>query len=151
VGVLSLVLPIQALTGFNMNQFNDSFERCINDPLFLDQFYEIFLASSGEVSAMFKDTDMGAQKAMLMTSLVYMSDAHKDTPGLLASIAEKHDINHLNIKPYFYALWLDSLIAAAKSIDPLFDVNTEKLWRDTLQLGIDFMISKYEVGILEGQ
>ena len=41
-----------------MNQFNDSFERCINDPLFLDQFYEIFLASSDEVSAMFKDTDM---------------------------------------------------------------------------------------------
>ncbi|MCK5356277.1 MAG: hypothetical protein KAJ63_14260, partial [Methyloprofundus sp.] len=90
-----------------MNQFNDSFERCINDPLFLDQFYEIFLASSDEVSAMFTDTDMGTQKAMLMTSLVYMRDAH---PDLLASIAEKH--NH--IKPYFYALWLDSLIAAAK-------------------------------------
>jgi len=122
-----------------MNQFNDSFERCINDPLFLDQFYEIFLASSDEVSAMFKDTDMGTQKAMLMTSLVYMSDAHN---GSLSSIAERHDINHLNIKPYFYALWLDSLIAAAKSIDPLFDA--EILWRETLQLGIDFMVSKYD-------
>ncbi len=42
---------------------------------------------------------------------------------------------------------LDSLIAAAKSIDPLFDVNTEKLWRGTLQLGIDFMISKYDVPV----
>ena len=83
---------------------------------------------------------MGTQKAMLMTSLVYMSDAH---PDLLASIAEKHDINHLNIKPYFYALWLDSLIAAAKSIDPLFDA--EILWRETLQPGIDFMISKYDI------
>ena len=39
-----------------MNQFNDSFERCINDPLFLDQFYD---ASSDEISPMFKDTDMG--------------------------------------------------------------------------------------------
>ncbi|GFO75687.1 hypothetical protein BPLS_P3049 [Bathymodiolus platifrons methanotrophic gill symbiont] len=127
-----------------MTQFNDSFVRCINDPLFLDQFYEVFLASSDEIRAMFKDTDMGTQKAMLMTSLVYMSDAHKDTPGLLASIAEKHDKDHLNIKPYFYALWLDSLIAAAKSIDPLFDVKTEMLWKETLQQGIDFMISKYE-------
>ena len=99
-----------------MTQFNDSFERCINDPLFLDQFYEIFLSSSDEVSAMFTKTDMGTQKAMLMTSLVYMSDAH---PDLLTSIAEKHNKNHLNIKPYLYALWLDSLIAAAKSIDPL--------------------------------
>ncbi|GAW87133.1 conserved hypothetical protein [Bathymodiolus platifrons methanotrophic gill symbiont] len=79
-----------------MTQFNDSFVRCINDPLFLDQFYEVFLASSDEIRAMFKDTDMGTQKAMLMTSLVYMSDAHKDTPGLLASIAEKHDKDHLN-------------------------------------------------------
>ena len=131
-----------------MNQenakFNDSFERCINDPLFLDQFYEIFLASSDEVSAMFNDTDMETQKAMLMTSLVYMSHAHKDSPGLLSSIAEKHNKSHLNIKPYFYALWLDSLIAAAKSIDPLFDVKTEILWREILQTGIDFMISKYD-------
>ena len=144
MGVLSLVLPVQALTGFNMNQFNDSFERCINDPLFLDQFYDIFLASSDEVSAMFKDTDMGTQKAMLMTSLVYMSHAHKDTPGLLSEIAEKHNKHNLDIKPHLYKLWLDSLIAAAKSIDPLFDVNTESLWRETLQPGIDFMVSKYD-------
>ena len=123
-------------------KFNDSFERCINDPLFLDQFYEIFLSSSDEVSAMFTDTDMGTQKAMLMTSLVYMTHAHNDSPGLLSSIAAKHNKNNLNIKPYLYALWLDSLIAAAKSIDPLFDA--EILWRETLQEGIDFMISKYD-------
>ena len=91
---------------------------------------------------------METQNAMLMTLLVYMSHAH---PDLLASIAGKHDKNHLNIKPYFYTFWLDSLIAAAKSIDPPFDVETEKLWRETLQEGIDFMISKYEVGILEEQ
>jgi len=120
-----------------MNHFNDSFERCINDPLFLDQFYENFLASSDEVSAMFKETDVETQKAMLMASLVYMSQADK---GSLSSIAEKHS----HIKPYLYALWLDSLIAAAKSIDPLFDVETEVLWRETLQVGIDFMIGKYE-------
>jgi len=43
------------------------------------------------------------------------------------STAERH--NH--IKPYLYALWLDGLIAAARSIDPLFDA--EILWRETLQ------------------
>lgn len=61
--------------------------------LFLDQFYEIFLASSNKVSAMFTDTDTdrGTQKAMLMTLLVYMSNAHNDSPDLLASIAEKHN------------------------------------------------------------
>jgi len=125
-------------------QFNDSFERCINDPLFLDKFYEIFLSSSDEVYQMFKNTEMGIQKAMLMTSLVYMSRAHNDSPGLLSSIAEKHNKHNLDIKPHLYKQWLDSLIMAANSIDPLFDVGTEKLWRETLQPGIDFMISRYD-------
>jgi len=125
-------------------KFSDSFERCINDPLFLDQFYEVFLSSSDEINPMFINTDMETQKAMLMTSLVYMSRAHNDSPGLLASIAEKHNQHNLNIKPYLYGLWLESLITAAKSVDPLFDKVTEKLWRDTLQQGIDFMVSQYD-------
>jgi len=126
-------------------QFNASFERCINDPFFLDQFYEVFLSSSEEVSLLFHNTDMGTQKAMLMTSLVYMSRAHNDEPGLLATIAERHNKKDLNIKPYFYSIWLDSLITAAKIIDPVFDKKTETLWRETLQPGIDFMISKYDL------
>ncbi len=113
-------------------KFNDSFERCINDPLFLDKFYEIFLSSSDEVYQMFNNTEMETQKVMLMTSLVYMSNAHKDTPGLLSTIADKHNKNNLKIKPCFYLLWLDSLIMAADFIDPIFDINTEKLWREAL-------------------
>ncbi len=124
-------------------KLNDSFERCINDPLFLDKFYEIFLSSSDEVYQMFKNTEMETQKAMLMTSLVYMSNAHNDTLGLLSKIANRHNKNNLKIKPHLYKLWLDSLVMAANSIDPLFDVNTEKLWRETLQSGIDFMVSRY--------
>jgi len=126
-------------------EFNASFERCINDCLFLDKFYEVFLSSSTEVSLMFKDTDMGVQKAMLMTSLVYMSRAQSDDPDLFLKIAEKHNKDNLNIKPHLYTLWLDSLVAAAYSVDSLFDENTEKLWVDILQPGIDFMISQYNV------
>jgi len=123
--------------------FNDSFERCLNDINFLDKFYEIFFSSSEEVSEMFKDTDMGVQKAMLMTSLVYMSRAHNDEPNLLLEIAEKHNKYNLNIKPHFYSLWLKSLIAAAYSIDPLFNEKTELLWKEVLQPGIDLMVSHY--------
>jgi len=112
---------------------------------FLDQFYEAFLASSEEVNSMFKDTDMETLKVTLMTSLVYMSQNNNDTSNALLTIAEKHNKNNLNIKPYLYSSWLDSLISAANSIDPLFDSATEKLWRETLQPGIDFMISGYDV------
>jgi len=128
--------------------FNESFERCLNDISFLDKFYEVFLSSSDEVYQMFKNTDMGVQKAMLMTSLVYMSRAHNDEdPNLILDIAEKHNKNNLNIKPHFYTLWLNSLIAAAYSIDPLFDEKTEKVWKEVLQPGIDLMISKYDIGV----
>lgn len=123
--------------------FNDSFKRCINDPLFLDKFYDIFFSSSDEVFQMFKNTEMETQKVMLMTSLVYMSDVSCDRLGLLKEIADKHDKNNLNIKPHLYAVWLDSLVLAATFIDPLFDEAIEVLWRDTLQPGIDIMISRY--------
>ena len=124
-------------------QFNKSFERCVNDPYFLDNFYEIFLASSDEVKVIFKDTDIETQKVMLITSMAYMTDAYDKKPSPLSAIADKHNKNNLNIKPHLYLLWLDSLISAAKSIDPLFDNTTENLWRQVLQTGIDYMASKY--------
>ena len=124
-------------------QFNESFERCVNDPLFLDKFYEIFLASSDEVNLMFRDTDMETQKAMLLTSMAYMTSAYNNKSNLLSKIADRHNKNNLNIRPHLYPQWLDSLIAAAKSIDPLFDMNTEILWRKIMQPGIDHMISRY--------
>lgn len=128
-------------------QFNESFERCVNNPLFLDKFYEIFLSSSDEVNLIFKntDTDLEVQKVMLATSMAYMTSAYNNKSSLLTEIADKHNKNNLNIKPHLYPLWLDSLIASAKSIDPLFDINTEKMWREILQPGIDHMISRYNL------
>jgi len=124
-------------------QFNESFKRCVNDPYFIDNFYEIFFSSSDEVKVIFKNTDIETQKVMLITSMAYMTDAYSDKHDLLSDIADRHNITNLNIKPHLYPLWLDCLVATAKSIDPLFDGNTEQLWRAVLQPGIDYMISKY--------
>lgn len=128
---------------FTALQFHLSFERCVNDPLFLDKFYELFLSSSDEVSLMFKDTNMETQKAMLASSMAYMTLSYENKPCHLSEIADKHNKNNLGIRPTLYPLWLDSLIAAAKFVDPLFDMDTEKLWRKIMQPGIDHMISKY--------
>ena len=128
-------------------EFNESFKSCVNDPLFMDRFYEIFLSSSGEVKLMFKNTDMETQKAMLHISMAYMTKNHKNKAELLLKTANRHNKNNLNIKPHFYTLWLNSLIAAAYSIDPLFDEKTEKVWKEVLQPGIDLMISKYDIGV----
>jgi len=124
-------------------EFNESFERCVNHPLFIDQFYDLFLASSDEVKEIFKNTDMDTQKAVLVTSMAYMTSAYDNETDCLSAIADRHSKNDLNIKPHLYPLWLDSLIEAAKLVDPFFDMKTEKMWRETMQDGIDFMVSKY--------
>ena len=66
-----------------------------------------------------------------------MTSAYNNKSSLLTKIADKYNENNLNIKPHLYPLWLDSLTASAKSVDPLFGMNTEKLWRVVLQPGID--------------
>ncbi len=124
-------------------QFHQSFERCVNDPNFLDQFYQIFLSSSDEVEQIFKETNMETQKIILATSMAYMTETYDSKSSPLENIAIKHNKNNLNICPHLYPLWLNSLIAAAKTIDPFFDSSTEKVWRETLQPGIDYMISQY--------
>ncbi len=132
------------MTGTDLEvEFNESFERCVNDPLFLDKFYEIFLLSSDEVKLMFIHTDMETQKAVLITSMAYMTSAYRNKSSLLTKIAERHNKNNLNIKPHLYPLWLNSLIEAANFIDPLFDNHTEKMRRKIMQPGIDFMIDSY--------
>jgi len=128
-------------------QFDSSFKQCVNDPYFLDNFYKIFLLSSDEVKLIFTDTDIETQKVMLITSIAYMTKTYDNDPSLLTDIAHKHNKNNLNIKPHLYALWLDSLIAAAKSINSNFDTETEQLWREVLQPGIDYMISKHSVAL----
>jgi len=128
---------------FTALQFHQSFERCVNDPRFIDKFYEIFLSSSDEINILFKDTNMETQKVMLVTSMAFMTRAYENNPSFLSEIAEKHNSNNLGIKPHLYPLWLNSLISTAKLIDPLFDMDTENLWREIMQPGIDYMISKY--------
>lgn len=125
------------------NHFNESFERCVNNPFFLDKFYELFLASSQEVGVLFKNTDMEVQKVMLSTSMAYMTKTSDNYSNFLSKTASKHSKSNLNIKPHLYSLWLDSLIAAAHSVEPDFNKESEKLWRQTMQPGIDYMIDRY--------
>ena len=91
------------------------------------------------------NTHIEVQKVMLVTSMAYMTSAYDNKSSPLTEIADKHNKNNLNIRPHLYSLWIDSLIASAKLIDPLFDINTEKMWREVLQSGIDYMISRYSL------
>ncbi len=109
----------------------------------MDRFYEIFISSSDEIKDKFKNTDMEAQKIMLLKSLSYMKMANSDSE-LLYKTAVRHSKNDLDIQPSLYSVWLNCLIEAVKLTDPNFDTKLEDYWRITMQSGIDYMADRYE-------
>lgn len=128
---------------YSVKIFNDSFERCSRDPAFLERFYEVFISSSDEVREKFKNTDMESQKGVLRISLSYMMLAHQ-TPNVLDKLAVRHNMHNIDIKPHLYSIWLDSMVHAVKLTDLEFDDGVEQAWREMMQPGIDYIISKYD-------
>ena len=126
--------------------FNDSLERCTRHPRFLDRFYGLFMASSGEVAQKFIHTDFKKQKRALRTSLYMMmlvTEGKGEWDVHVERIARRHSRSELDVKPELYGLWLDCLIQAVKEFDPTFNRETESAWRGIMRPGIEFMRSKY--------
>lgn len=128
--------------------FNDSYERCMRRPGFLERFYEIFMASSEEVVAKFAHTNFKKQVRVLKVSLyMLMSAAGTSLPpevtAHLERIAEVHSRRQMDIKPELYDLWLDCLLQAVREFDSLFHRDIEAAWRNVLAHGIEVMKSRY--------
>lgn len=126
--------------------FNDSFLRCQNKPGFLDRFYELFLASSKEVTNKFNGTDFEKQKMALKSSFYMMMltvQGNARGQRYLEEIAELHSRGRLDIKPGMYDLWLECLMKTVREFDPQFNDKIERVWRSLLNQGIGFMKSRY--------
>jgi len=123
-----------------------SVSRCLADPRFLDRFYELFVSSSDEIAAKFRDTDFDKQKRALASSLYLMVMAMEGGDAAIAyleKIAERHNRHDLDIRPEMYDVWLDCLVCAASECDPEFTDQVEQGWRDTMKFGIDFMRKRH--------
>lgn len=126
--------------------FNDSLGRCLRTPEFLNRFYELFLASSDEVTRKFAHTDFRVQVRMLKGSLYLMMLASSGSSEMLSDlerVAKLHSRTEMDIRPELYDLWLDCLVQAVQQFDPLFDEGVERVWRLGLEPGIAFMKSRY--------
>ena len=125
--------------------FEQSYKRAIGDdsynPDFIERFYDIFLARSERISAMFEDTDTSAQKTMLHDSLLYMVDffTSRRTIEHMDKIAAVHGVEGHEIPEDLYDLWMESLVEAVKEFDADFDTEIELAWRLVLSPGITFM------------
>jgi len=131
----------------HVEQARNSLSRCINNPAFLDRFYDLFMTSSEEIRKKFADTDFDRQKRMLQDSLFVMMASAGATSGVaykeLSKLGERHSRNQRDIKPELYDIWLECLMKAVAENDPEFVPGIETAWRESLKSGIDFLKSKY--------
>jgi hemoglobin-like flavoprotein len=114
--------------------------------VFVSRFYEIFLEQSPDIAARFADTDMSRQKEMLAQSLHEMVDfsTSRVASERLRRVALRHSRGHRDVPPALYEIWLDSLIATVRELDPLFTTEIELAWRVILAPGIAYMKFSYE-------
>jgi len=130
-----------------LEQFEDSLRRCNADPEFLDRFYERFLRSSPQVREKFRATDLLRQKRMLQASLQLLlvaaqDDGKRPTP-YLDDVAARHGASQMAIGAELYDLWLDSLLATVREVDPAWSALVEQAWESVMTVGIAYLVSRY--------
>lgn len=128
-----------------LQRFEASMHRCLEDESFLRRFYERFLGSSPEVAEKFASTDLDRQARMLEESLrLVLSAALGTETGRehLEHIAEMHSRRKLGIGPHLYQHWLDAVVQVASETDPDWEPGLEDTWRAALQPCIDHMIRR---------
>jgi hemoglobin-like flavoprotein len=125
----------------------DSLNRCMGIPTFLDRFYELFLASSPKVHEKFAQTNFTRQKRALQASLHSMVSfavsGEAEPSSYLREVADLHSHDRLGIGAELYDLWLDSLLTVVKETDPKADAAVLEAWESTMVLGIRYFLSRY--------
>jgi hemoglobin-like flavoprotein len=130
-----------------LDQFEDSLRRCNLDPAFLDRFYDRFLSSSPKVREKFVGTDFIRQKHLLQASLQLMFVAARDGGDrpmpYLDDVAARHSASQMAIGAELYDLWLDSLLATVREVDPGWTPAVEEAWESVMTVGIKYLVSRY--------
>ncbi|WP_160152242.1 globin [Microbulbifer sp. ALW1] len=121
-----------------------SYGRCCNNEHFFIDFYDQFMGSSTEIRDLFVDTDMAAQRHLLrngIMQLVLHARGMADTK--LRALGCSHSRSGYNIRPEWYGLWLDALLATLRKYDPDFSEETALAWRRAIEPGIELIRRAY--------
>lgn len=121
-----------------------SYGRCCASPVFFDDFYQRFLASSPRVREKFAHTDMAAQQQLLRHGIMNLVLVARGMPATrLRQLGESHCRARLDIDAELYDLWVDCLLATLTRHDPDFSPALRQEWREVLEAGIAVMRSYY--------
>lgn len=134
------------MPSFAKDRFLESLARCQERPGFLWDFYERFMDSGNEIRERFRFTAMQKQTELLADGLRVSAGAVEGNPDALVrlrELAESHDRYHHDVKPEWYALWLDALVATAAEADPHWSAEIEADWRSTLGHVVQYMSARH--------
>ena len=123
-----------------------SFARCEAAGDFAEEFYTIFLDASDEIAPLFAQTEFVKQRKLLRGTvyiLVTRDVADPQVRATLDRIGHSHSRAQLNIRPALYELWLDSVCATVKRMDPDWTPAIEAGWRNQLRPGIEAITALY--------
>jgi hemoglobin-like flavoprotein len=122
----------------------ESYSRCLRSPRFFQCFYERLLASDPVIPPMFAQTEFPKQYKLLQHGLgLLLSYANRIDDSLLDRIAARHSSSGIDVAPAMYALFVESLLATVREIDPKCTPEIEDAWREALEPGLSFMKSRY--------
>lgn len=132
--------------GYADEDVRASFERCEESGDFAQQFYDIFMNASPDIRPYFADTDFSKQYKLLRDSvymLVSRDISDQELRNTLDRLGRAHGRDGLNIPPILYEVWLDSVCATGKIMDPRWTDHLERLWRVRLRPGIQVITAAY--------
>lgn len=126
------------MVALEIQAFNESFERCMEDRDFFRCFYDIFLGISPEITEKFGSAKMERCSHTMLVSFSCMSSGQASTQALEHFVASQRSASD-PIPPRLYDYWLDALLTAAALTDERFDAIAEAGWRRVMQAGISYV------------
>jgi len=105
------------------------------------------MGASDDIRAKFEHTDFERQKKVLSDSLFLMLTAAGASRGFarveLEKLAKRHSREELDIKPEWYAIWLDNLMKTVSEFDPEYSDDVDAAWRASIKDSVDLLIAGY--------
>ena len=123
-----------------------SYGRCVLSEGFFDDFYDLLLSKSEAIKRKFETVDLQKQKALLKHGLSYMIMLSKGSPMALSkmeSLGQSHARDQLNIEPWMYEHWKESLLSCVQKHDPKWQNEFLKEWTTAIDKGIELIKAKY--------
>jgi hemoglobin-like flavoprotein len=104
------------------------------------------MASHPDVRPLFARTDFAEQHRLLrhgLNSLLMYAEDNPLAVKTLTRIRDSHSQRKMNIAPALYRYWMDSLLKAISEFDREFTVDLERVWRQVLEPGVEYIKSGY--------